>query len=322
MRIKGTGKYLPEKILTNADLEKMVDTSDEWIVSRTGIRERHIAAEKESSSTMGAEAARDALKKAGITAEDLDLILVATVTPDATFPSTACYVQNILGAKNAAAFDLQAACSGFLYGLVVAEQFLYGGKFKNILVIGTEKLSSVVDWKDRNTCVLFGDGAGAMVVQPSEGPSKLLGYDLGAAGNQHNILYLLNGQTSGPDGTATKSGPHHMIMEGQEVFKKAVTAMCKSANKVLAEAGITSGDIRCVIPHQANIRIIDAIADRLEVPQEKRFVNVDRYGNVSAACIPIALCEAQEHYGFKEGDKILLVAFGGGLTWATALLEI
>lgn len=321
MKIIGTGMYTPSKVMTNADLEKLVETSDEWIVSRTGIRERRIASEEETGSFMGAAAARQAMETAGITAAEIDLILVATVTPDATFPSTACYVQHALGASKAAAFDIQAACSGFLYGLVIAEQFLQGGKFKNILVIGAEKLSSVIDWTDRNTCVLFGDGAGAAVVQPSEGKSKLLSYDLGAAGSQHRILYLLNGNTRGPDGTADPNGPHHMIMEGQEVFKKAVTAMTRSAGKVLKAAGVTADDLTCVIPHQANIRIIDALTDRLGVPKEKRFINVHRYGNVSAACIPIALHEARDHYGLKPGDKILMVAFGGGLTWASAVLE-
>ncbi len=320
MKIVGTGKYLPEKILTNEDIEKMVDTSDEWIVSRTGIKERRVAAEEECSSSMGAAAAREALKEAGLAPTDLDLILVATVTPDAIFPSTACYIQNELGAKNAAAFDIQAACSGFLFSLVTAEQYLQSGKYKNILVVGSEKLSSVVDWTDRNTCVLFGDGAGAVIVQPSDGPSKLRAYNLGASGAQHSILYLLNGNTCGPN-NADKAGPHYMVMEGQDVFKKAVTAMCRSAMNVMKEAGITADDLTCVIPHQANVRIIDAIADRLDVPAEKRFINVQKYGNVSSACIPIALSEAREHYGFKSGDKILLVAFGGGLTWAAAVLE-
>ncbi|MGF1678127.1 MAG: beta-ketoacyl-ACP synthase III [Candidatus Methylacidiphilales bacterium] len=321
MKIVGTGKYTPEHILTNADLEKKVDTSDEWIVTRTGIRERRIASERETSSFMGARAAEKALLEAGVSAAEVDLILVATVTPDATFPSTACYIQNEIGAKNAAAMDLQAACSGFLYGLVLASQFLTNGKYKNILVIGTEKLSSIIDWSDRNTCVLFGDGAGAALVQPARDGSKLLSYDLGADGTLHEILYLMNGHTRGPRDEAPLEGPHYMMMQGQEVFKKAVNAMYGSAFKVLGEAGLTAADIKCVIPHQANIRIIDAICDRLELPTEKRFINVQRYGNVSAACIPIALDEARSHYDLQPGDKILLVAFGGGLTWAAAVLE-
>jgi 3-oxoacyl-[acyl-carrier-protein] synthase III len=323
MIIAGSAKYLPEKILSNAELEKMVDTTDEWIFTRTGIRERRIAAAHETSASMGAEACRLALAHAGVAAADVDLIMCATVTPDATFPSTACYIQNMIGATRAAAFDLQAACSGFLYGLVTADQFLQAGKYRNILVVGTEKLSTIVDWKDRGTCVLFGDGAGAVLVQPSpsDEPSKLLAYDLGANGDHHAILYLLNGRTAGPQGTDPIEGPHYMKMSGQEVFKHAVTAMQKSALKVLAEAGLTTKDLRCVISHQANIRIIDALADRLGVDKDRRFVNVQHYGNISAACIPIALAEATDHYSLTSGDKVLLVAFGGGLTWASVLLE-
>lgn len=321
MIIAGTGKFLPEKILSNADLEKLVDTSDEWIFSRTGIRERRIASEQQSSANMGAEAAKQALAEAGTAPEDVDLIITATVTPDAIFPSTACHIQRLIGARRAAAFDLQAACSGFLYAIVVAEQFLKTGLYRNILVIGAEKLSSIINWEDRSTCVLFGDGAGAVLVQPSPGKSKLLAADLGADGTYHEILYLLNGQTGGPNGEPPGEGPYYMTMAGQETFKQAVTAMTQSCNKVMAEAGLTTDDLRCAIPHQANIRIINALGDRLNVPPDKRFINVDRYGNVSAACIPVALCEAKEHYQFQPGDKILLVAFGGGLTWASAILE-
>ncbi len=321
MIITGTGKYLPEKILTNADIEKLVDTTDEWIMTRTGIRERRISSESETSAFMGAGAAREALDEAGIPGEEIDLIITATVTPDAIFPSTACHIQRLIGARKAAAFDVQAACSGFLYGLVIAEQFLQSGLYRNIMVVGTEKLTSIVNWKDRSTCVLFGDGAGAALVQPSSGKSKLLAADLGADGRHHDILYLLNGQTGGPNGEKPGEGPYHMIMAGPETFKQAVTAMTLSCQKVLDACGLTADDIRCAIPHQANIRIINALGDRLKIPQEKRFINVDRYGNVSAACIPIALCEAKEHYQLQPGDKVLLVAFGGGLTWASAILE-
>ncbi|MEO0452970.1 MAG: beta-ketoacyl-ACP synthase III [Verrucomicrobiota bacterium] len=321
MIISGSGKYLPTEVLTNADLEKKVETTDEWIVTRTGIRERRIAAPEETSATMGAEAAKEALAQAGVKAEEVDLIITATVTPDATFPSTACHIQRIIGATNAAAFDLQAACSGFLFALVTAEQYLQSGIYKNILIIGTEKLSSIINWNDRSTCVLFGDGAGAALVQPSQGKSKLLSWDLGSNGNYADILYLLNGHTDGPNGEKAGQGPYYMTMAGQETFKQAVTAMTKSANKVLAASDLTTSDIRCVISHQANIRIISAIADRLNVPEERRFVNVDRYGNISAACIPVALCEARDSYPLQPGDKVLLVAFGGGLTWASAVLE-
>lgn len=322
MRIAATGRYLPPKVLTNADLEKMVDTTDEWIVTRTGIKERRIASDSESSAEMGARAAKDAIKKAGITAKDIDLILVASVTPDATFPSTACYIQHKIGAGKCAALDVQAACSGFVYGLVLGSQFIASGAYKNVLVVGCERLSSIVDWKDRATCVLFGDGAGAAVLQPrTDGKNGLLAFDLGANGGLHEILYLMNGHTTGPEGVEPKDGPHYMRMSGQDVFKQAVTEMGRSAVKVLKTAGITVADLACVIPHQANIRIIEALRDRLEIPPEKCFINVQRYGNMSAACIPVGLDEAQGEFHLKRGDKILLVAFGGGLTWAACVFE-
>lgn len=321
MRIAATGKYLPPKVLTNTDLEKMVDTTDEWIFTRTGIRERRIATEQETSAEMGAQAARDALNKAGLQAADIDLILVASVTADATFPSTACYIQHKLGAGKCAALDVQAACSGFLYGLVVASQFIATGAYKNILVVGSERLSGIVDWKDRATCVLFGDGAGAAIVQPRpDGKNGMLAFDLGANGSLHEILYLMNGNTPGP-GNESKGEPHYMKMSGQDVFKQAVTEMGRSARRVLEQAGLTPADLVCAIPHQANIRIIDALQERLELPKEKCFVNVQRYGNISAACIPVALEEAESHYPIRRGDKILLVAFGGGLVWASCVLE-
>jgi 3-oxoacyl-[acyl-carrier-protein] synthase-3 len=322
MRIAATGKYLPARILSNADLEKMVDTTDEWIFTRTGIRERRIAAEHESSAEMGAKAAREAIAKAGLTAADIDLILVASVTPDAAFPSTACYIQHKIGAGKCAALDVQAACSGFLYGLVVASQFIATGAYQNILVVGAERLSSIIDWKDRSTCVLFGDGAGAAVVQPrADGKNGMLAFDLGANGGLHDILYLMNGHTAGPHGTDPKEGPHTMKMAGQDVFKQAVTEMARSARKVLDATGLAPSDLACAIPHQANIRIIDALQERLEIPKEKCFVNVQRYGNISAACIPVALEEAESHYPLRRGDKVLLVAFGGGLVWASCVLE-
>lgn len=321
MKIIATGRYLPDKILSNADLEKIVDTTDEWIFTRTGIRERRIASEKETSSFMGAEASKQALKKAGLSATDIDLIIVATVTPDATFPSTACYIQNHLGATRAAAFDLQAACSGFLYSLVVADQFLRSGMYKTILVVGTEKLSSIIDWSNRATCVLFGDGAGAAILQANGNKSNLLSCDLGSNGALHEILYLLNSNTAKSNGRELGPTGACMVMSGQEVFKQAVTEMAKSARKSLEAAGLTIADIRCAITHQANIRIIDALADRLKIPKEKTFVNVQRYGNMSAACIPVALSEADEEFNFQPGDKLLLVAFGGGLTWASAVIE-
>jgi 3-oxoacyl-[acyl-carrier-protein] synthase-3 len=321
MKILATGKYLPKKILTNADLEKIVETSDEWITTRTGIKERRIAEGTEDSSFMGAQAARDALATSGISTDDIDLIVTATVTPPATFPSTSCYIQNLIGAPHAAAFDIQAACSGFIYGLVVADQFIRSGASTYALVIGSERLSSIIDWKDRATSVLFGDGAGAAVLKRREdGKSGLLGFDLGANGALHEILHLKNPSCCGVNGSGTLDR-QYMRMEGQDVFKQAVTEMCHSANKSLERAGLAMDDIKCVIPHQANIRIIDALGKRLKAPPEKVFVNVERYGNISAACVPVALCEAAPAYNFQPGDKILLVAFGGGLTWASAVLE-
>lgn len=322
LQITGTGIYLPSRILTNQDLEKLVDTSDEWIFSRTGIRERRIASETETSTWMGVQAAQQALAQAKIQASDLDLILVATVTPDSFFPSAACRISAELGATGCPAFDLQAACSGFVYGMIVAEQFLRSGAARNVLIVGTERLSSVVDWRDRNTCVLFGDGAGAVVLQQNEASRGILAFDWGADGASADLLHLHNPQSRG---LATKPpaplAPDCIVMAGKEIFKQAVNAMADSALRTLQKAGVNLGDVRCVISHQANIRIIDALVDKLKFPRERCFANVHRYGNMSAACIPVALHEAGSEMQLQKGDKVLLVAFGGGLTWASALLE-
>ncbi len=322
LQITGTGIYLPSRILTNQDLEKLVDTSDEWIFSRTGIRERRIASETETSTWMGVQAAQQALAQAKIQASDLDLILVATVTPDSFFPSAACRISAELGATGCPAFDLQAACSGFVYGMIVAEQFLRSGAARNVLIVGTERLSSVVDWRDRNTCVLFGDGAGAVVLQQNEASRGILAFDWGADGASADLLHLHNPQSRG---LATKPpaplAPDCIVMAGKEIFKQAVNAMADSALRTLQKAGVNLGDVRCVISHQANIRIIDALVDKLKFPRERCFVNVHKYGNMSAACIPVALHEAGPEMKLQKGDKVLLVAFGGGLTWASALLE-
>ena len=324
--IIGTGSYLPEKILTNDDLSKIVDTSDEWITTRTGIKERHIAADDQATSDLAAEAARRAMTAAGVTPEDIDLIVVATVTPDMFFPSTACFVQRKIGATNAVCFDISAACSGFLYALQVARHFLNAGSRTTALVIGAEKLSSLVNWEDRNTCVLFGDGAGAVVIRAvdpdTDAPGRVLSTVMGSDGTLSDLLKVPGGGSAlpiTPENAASR--PNTIHMEGRETFKHAVTRMCQASEQALEMAGLTKADIAMVIPHQANARIITAIADRLGLPEEKTFVNVDKYGNTSAATIPVALDEAHRQGRIKRGDIVLLVAFGGGFTWASSVLR-
>jgi len=321
--IAGTGSYLPEKILTNDDLSKFVETSDEWIVTRTGIKERRIAGEGESTSHLGSKAGQKALEQAGIAAEDLDLIIVATITPDTLTPATACYVQQQLGATKAVAFDISAACSGFLYAMKIAKRMIESGAFHNALIIGAEKLSAFVNWEDRTTCVLFGDGAGAAVLRASkEGEGRILATDIGTDGKQTHLLNIPGGGSACPitinnagEGLAT------LAMLGKEVFKHAVTRMKNSANFVIERARLEPDDIAIVIPHQANLRIIDAIASRLAVPNDRVFVNLHKYGNTSAAAIAIALDEAHREGKMKRGDNIVMVAFGAGLTWAAAAIE-
>jgi len=318
----GTGIYLPERIMTNAELEKMVDTTDEWIASRTGIRERRIAAPEELTSDLASRAANAALKSAGVDPVDVDLVIVATATPDTIFPATACYVQHKIGATNAVAFDLTAACAGFLYGVIVGEQFIASGAYETVLVIGAEKLSSILNWQDRNTCVLFGDGAGAVVLQHRPGSHGLLATDMGSDGAQADILSLPAGGCKMPvTEEIIRDRKNFIQMSGKEVFRYAITAMSKSAERSLDIAGLKTGDIRMLIPHQANLRIIEAVAERLSLPLDRCFINLHKYGNVSAACIPIALHEAVSSGQIKKGDHLLLVTFGGGLTWASAVLE-
>jgi 3-oxoacyl-[acyl-carrier-protein] synthase III len=321
--IAGTGSYLPEKILTNAELAIRVDTSDEWIVSRTGIRERRIAADGEFTSHMATHAARKALEQAGLAVEDIELIIVATITPDTPTPATACYVQQNLGAFNAVAFDISAACSGFLYAMKITKRLISDGAFKNALIIGAEKLSAVTNWEDRTTCVLFGDGAGAAVLrraEPEEG--SILATEMGTDGNLTHLLNIPGGGVACP--ITTENANDHLVtltMMGKEVFKHAVNRMKEAAEKVIDRAGLKPEDIACVIPHQANLRIIDAIADRLAIPNERVFVNLDKYGNTSAAAVAIALDEANRSGAFKRGDHIVLVVFGAGLTWAAAAIR-
>ncbi|MCX5707417.1 MAG: ketoacyl-ACP synthase III [Candidatus Omnitrophica bacterium] len=319
--ILGLGKYIPEKILTNADLEKMVDTSDEWITTRTGIKERHIAAQNEATSDLAAKAAKEALKAASLKAAELDLIIVATVTPDMPFPSTATIVQAKLGAKNAFCFDISAACAGYIYGITIAQQFIARGTCKNALVIGAETLSRITDWQDRNTCVLFGDGAGAAVLGESKGQGILSAY-LGSDGTKTALLHMPGGGSLNPATAQTvKDRLHYIKMEGSELFKIAVTSMADAALMALKSAGLKCADVNWIIPHQANLRIINAVAKRLGFVNAQVYLNIEKYGNMSSACVAIALCEAAEQGKIKKGDIVLLDAFGGGLVWGALIIK-
>lgn len=320
--IVGTGSYVPERVLTNAELEKSVDTTDEWIVTRTGIRERRIAAEGEFTSHMGAKAAQRALDQAGITPAEVDLIIVATVTPDTFFPSTACHIQRLIGASAAACFDVSAACSGFLYGIEIAQQFISNHTYNTVLVIGADKLSSIVNWEDRNTCVLFGDGAGAAVLRFRADSHGVITTYMGSDGNYGDILHMPGGGCAIP--VTAENLPlklNTLQMNGRETFKQAVISMQTAAKKALEQSGLTVDDLTCIIPHQANLRIIEALADRLNLPLEKFHTNLDRYGNTSAAAVAIALDEANRTGRFEVGDYILMVVFGGGLTYASSVVQ-
>jgi len=322
--ILGTGCYAPARILTNADLAKMVDTSDEWIRTRSGIRERHIAGPNEAASDMAVAAANAALIDAKLTAADIDLLIVATVTPDQVLPAVSCTIQHKLGVPtHAACFDLNAACSGFVYALDTACAMLSSGRYQHALVIGVEKLSAITDWEDRTTCVLFGDGAGAAVVGKTDRPNVgLIGTKLGAYGDSVDLLCIPKGGSSAPATAETiAAGDHLLKMKGKEVFKIAVRAMEEAARDILEQHHLRADQIALVIPHQANLRIIEAISQYLELPMERFYVNVDRYGNTSSASIPIALDEARKAGRIKPGDVTLLVAFGAGLTYGAALLR-
>jgi 3-oxoacyl-[acyl-carrier-protein] synthase-3 len=320
--IAGIGSYLPERILTNHELEKMVDTSDEWIVSRTGIKERRIAAKDEFTSDMAAKAALRAMKMAGVTAEQIDLVIVSTITPDMPFPATACLVQHKIGAKNAAAFDLEAACSGFIYGLEVGQQFIMSRTYDTVLVIGAEKLSAIIDWTDRNTCVLFGDGAGAVILQNRPKSHGLLTALMGADGGKGDLLFMPAGGSKCPASASTvDSRMHFLRMEGKETFKNAIQAMQSAGTEVLRRCEIDITRIKCIIPHQANLRIIDVLGERLGAKPDQLFVNLDKYGNTSAASVAIALDEAVATGRVSRGDLILLMVFGAGLTWGAAVIE-
>ncbi|MEC2055026.1 ketoacyl-ACP synthase III [Peribacillus psychrosaccharolyticus] len=305
--ILGMGRYLPEKVLTNFDLEKMMDTSDEWIRTMTGIEERRIASDDCHSSDMAYEAAKAALKDAEVNAEDIDLILVATVTPDQPFPTVACMLQEKLGAKKAAAMDVSAACAGFMYAMITASQFVMTGTYRHVLIVGVEKLSSVTNWNDRNTAVLFGDGAGAAVIGPVSEGRGILSFELGADGTGAPHLY--------------QNEEDHIVMNGREVFKFAVRQMGESSLNVIEKAGLTLDDIDFLVPHQANIRIMEASRERLKLPVEKMAKTVHKYGNTSSASIPIAMVDAYETGKIKDDDVLVLVGFGGGLTWGAIALR-
>lgn len=323
--IAGTGAYLPETVLTNFDLEKMVDTSDEWIQQRTGIVERRIADDDVATSDLSVHASRLAIKDAHIDPIDIEMILVATVTPDTAFPSTACYVQQGIGAKNASAMDISAACAGFLYGLDLANGLIISGQYNTILVVGGEVFNNIVDWKDRNTCVLFGDGAGAAIIQATEEPKGIIASYIGSDGDYADINLLgipAGGSRMPVTSEAIDNNLNKIQMNGREVFKLGVRLMPEAAQRVLRKAEISIDDIDLLIPHQANLRIIEAVGDRLGVPREKVYVNVDKYGNTSAATVIIALDEAIRQGRAKPGDLILLVTFGAGLTWGSTLLRL
>jgi 3-oxoacyl-[acyl-carrier-protein] synthase-3 len=314
-RITGVGKHLPERVLTNDDLEKMVETSDQWIVDRTGIRERRIAAQEESSATLGAEAARMALQTAGLDAASIDLVVCATCTPDGMFPATASLIQDAIGARRAAAFDVNAACTGFLAALATGSQFIESGLYERVLVVGAEVFSRILDWTDRSTCVLFGDGAGAVVLERGEsgGIGSMV---MKSDGSGAKLLYA-----RGPASSLTEAEGYCVVMDGREIFKLAVRAMEEASRQAIAAAGLGVDDVALIIPHQANQRITAAVAKGLGVPLDRVYSNVERYGNTSSASIPVALCEAWEDGRLSVGDQLLLVAFGGGLVWGASVVE-
>ncbi len=321
-RITGTGSFAPKKIITNQDLEKLVDTSDEWITERTGIKERRIAEKGQNTSDLAYEAGKKALKAAGLTAQELDLILVATMTPDTILPSMGCVLQDKLGAKNAAAFDIAAACSGFIYGLSIADAFIKAGAYKNILLVGAEVLSRFTDWEDRTTCVLFGDGAGAVVIQRHAGKHGILSTHLHSDGSLGDLLHVPAGGAKHPASHDTiRKRMHFIKMKGNETFKAAVRALEGVVQEALEHNKVKPEEIDLLVPHQANLRIIQAMAQRLNMPMEKVVLTLPKYGNTSAASIPMALDEAVRDGRVKENHLLLFEAFGGGLTWASALVR-
>jgi len=320
--ISAVGSYVPKKIMTNQELASIVETTDEWITSRTGIKERRIAGETEYTSDLASQAALRAMAKARVTPDQIDLIIVATITPDMPCPSTACFVQKKIGARRAAAFDIEAACSGFIFGLEIGQQFIMSHTYDTVLVIGAEKLSTIIDWKDRNTCVLFGDGAGAAILQNRPNAHGLLTACMGSDGEKADLLSLPGGGCRCPPTLESVAmGKHFLHMDGKETFKNAVNAMYLAAQEALRRCELDISRIKCVIPHQANRRIIEAVGERLQVRPDQLFVNLEKYGNTSAASVAIALDEAVESGRIHRGDLILLVVFGAGLTWGAAIIE-
>lgn len=320
--IAGWGMAVPRRVVTNDELARQIDTSDEWIRTRTGISQRHVAGPDEYTSVLATRAGREALERAGVAPAEVDTIVVATCTPDRPFPATACTVQANLGLGRAGAFDLVAACSGFVYGLAVGSSMVRGGASRTLLLIAADVFTHLIDWNDRNTCVLFGDGAGAVVLRASDGPQGLLASNIGAWGEGETLMAVDAGGTLLPATPALLEQRRQFVyMNGREIFKHAVRGMCESSEQALADAGVSLDDVALVVPHQANVRIIEAVARRLELPMERFFVNLDRYGNTSAASVPIALYEAAQAGRIAPGDLVLLTAFGGGLTWGSAVVR-
>jgi 3-oxoacyl-[acyl-carrier-protein] synthase-3 len=321
IEILATGSFAPSRVVTNEDISRIVDTSDEWIVTRSGIHERRLATETENCSDMAAAAGKQAMDRAGLKPEDIDLLIIGTLTPDMMFPSTACIVQSKLGLRAIPCMDIDAACSGFIYTLEVARAMMLAGSYRHALVIGAEKLSSIINWEDRTTCVLFGDAAGAAVLGKRE-TEGLLSAILGADGSNSNLIHMPAGGSSLPASEKTlKERQHFLKMNGKEVFKVAVRVMENACRKILEAHGYTAADLKCVVPHQANIRIIESLSQRLEIPMDRFFINLDRYGNTSAASIPLALDEAVQAGRIQRGDLVLFVAFGAGLTFGSSLLR-
>ena len=324
IKFVGTGSYLPEKVLTNHQLEEMVDTTDEWIRTRTGIESRHIAGDDEPTSALGAMASLKALEAANMTPEEVELIIVATISPDKIFPNTGCFIQKRIGANQATCFSVEAACSGFVYILAIGAALIQTGLYNNALLVGAEKLSSFIDWNDRSTCVLFGDGAGAVIIKATteNEENAYIGSRLGSDGKFTDILHIPGGGTYSPFSQDVLDQKLHFLdMSGQEVFKLAINMMVLAANEILDQSGVTISDIKWLIPHQANTRIISSVAKRLGLPEERAIINLDKYGNTSGATIPIALDEVVRRNQVERGDYILLVAFGGGLTWGASLIR-